>query len=294
MSKWPTGLLRGAGLARMTLRGVGQVFLCGHAGAGLCFLAAVAAQSAALVLACLLGALTGTLWGLRHGRRADCEAGLHGYNGALAGIAVLIALPSTPLAWALAAGLAWLATWMAAAWHRRLPGSPYTAPFILVTWLLLAAIPVAGWTPAEAVVPAAAADGAAAWLAALLRGVGQVMFLDDPLAGALCVLGLAWAAPSAAGRALAASALMLAAGWLLGLPADPWRMGLYGFNAVLASEAIHQALPGRRAAWCAGLALSLLLLRGFQLLDWPALTAPFVLATWGVRLGCRPLSLFKA
>jgi urea transporter len=289
-----TAWTRAVDAVRPLLRGVAEIFLQSHAGAGACLLAAIAWQSSTLAAGCLLGAATGTLWGALRADRTETVMGLHGYNGALVGIGVLVALPPSPLAWGLVIALAGLSTALAQAWRRRLPGSPYTAPFILMIWLLLAVMPVAGWAPVAATLPAEPAQGLAAVAVGLLRGVGQVMFLDDPGSGALCVLGLAWAAPGAALRALGASAAMLAAAWAAGFPMDALRMGLYGFNAVLVAEAIHQALPGRRIALWAGVGLSLLIMRGFQWADLPALTAPFVLAAWMVRCAHRALSLFKA
>lgn len=282
------------GAGRTLLRGIAQVFLQGHAGAGACLLAAVAWQSPVLAAGCLLGAGAGTLCGALSGTTEPTRAGLHGYNGALVGIGVLLVLPPAPLAWALVITLAGLTTALAQAWRRWLPGSPYTAPFVLALWLLLAVMSITGWAPAAAIPPAEPAAGGPIAVPGVLRGVGQVMFLDDPWSGMLCVLGLAWAAPAVAARALGASAAMLGAAWLADFPMDAMSMGLYGFNAVLAAEAVHQALPGRRLALWAAMGLSLLIMRGFQWTDLPALTAPFVLAAWAVRCGHRALSVLKA
>lgn len=318
MSVWLDGQdtgTGGIGAWRILLRGVGQIFLQNHAGAGLCFLLALAAQSWMLAIGCLLGAWVATQWGLRYAPAAECAEGLHGYNGALVGIGVLVALSPGPWTWALVAVLSVVATWLANCWRRRLPGSPYTGPFIVMIWLVLMVLPFTDWTPTQTILPATFVDGPSAASVALLRGVGQVMFLDNPWAGALSLLGLCLSAPSAAVRALAASTLALSLAWLFGLPADAMYLGLYGFNAVLLVEALHQALPvswlvwrrpppggaldgfgGSGTAWSAwamlryglmllaGVLLSLVLMRAFQLFELPALTAPFVLGTWILRV----------
>ncbi|MGB6241279.1 MAG: urea transporter [Castellaniella sp.] len=268
-------------VSQRVLRGLSQVFLQAHAGMGGCLLAAVAWQSLLLALGCLLGALAGTLCGQRLGARVDADdAGLHGYNGALVGIGVLTVLPPTGLAWALVIVLSCLATWLAQAWRRHLPVSPYTAPFVLMIWLLQALIPLTGWLTADVVPPGLPADGWGGVANAVLRGVGQVMFLADPWAGAVCLLGLALAGPRVLIRALLASAAASGLAWAGGFPDEAVLLGLYGFNAVLLVEAVHQALPGRFSALCLGVCASLLFMRAFQWLDLPPLTAPFVLATW--------------
>lgn len=270
------------------------MFLQRSAWAGACFLGAVALQSWPAALACGLGACVGTLWGLRYATPAECDDGLHGYNGALAGIGVLVVLSPGPLAWLLVAVCAWLSTWMAQIWRRHGLLPPYTAPFVLVTWALMAAATVAGWSTTAGSPPPVVGDGAMAWLYGTLRGVGQVMFLEDPRSGALCILGLVLSAPGAALCAVLASALALPLALTAGFPRDPAFLGLYGFNAVLTAEALRQALPRRWGALCLGVLASLGLMRGFQVLDLPALTAPFILATLLVRQTWRVLSFFKA
>lgn len=270
------------------------MFLQRSALAGACFMGAVALQSWSAALACGLGAWVGTLWGLRYGAPAEYDDGLHGYNGALAGIGVLAVLPPGPLAWLLVVVCAWLSTWLAQIWRRHGLLSPYTAPFVLVTWALMTATAMAGWSTAAGSPPPAVGDGAMVWLHGTLRGVGQVMFLEDPRSGALCVLGLVLSAPGAALCAVLASALALLLALAAGFPGDPAFLGLYGFNAVLTAEALRQALPRRWGALCLGFLISLGLMRGFQALNLPALTAPFILATLLIRQTWRTLSFFKA
>ncbi len=274
----------GAVFGRMLLRGIGQIYLLPSAGAGAVLLAAVAWQSWTMAGACLLGALTGTVWGMAAGDAVGSRAGLDGYNGALTGLGVMIVLPADLLAWSLVAPLACLATWGAHAWRCRCSVPPYTAPFVLITWLLMAA--ATGLDLPRAVATVTVDPGWGGPIQGLLRGVGQVMFLDDPRAGTLCLLGLALGTPWAALSAALSAGLCLLVAGLAGFPTDAAVLGLYGFNAVLAAEALRTVRPGGPGAWvwpCLGALLSLGLMRGFQLLELPSLTAPFLLATWGVR-----------
>ncbi|MGB3741942.1 MAG: urea transporter [Castellaniella sp.] len=266
-----------------TLRGIGQIFLQPHAGAGLCFLLAVFVQSRMAALACLLGALTATAYAAVFYPAPARRAGLYGYNSGLIGIGVLVALSPSALSCLLATTLGIIATIWSHHWRKTHTLSPYTAPFIATIWLVLAIAPWAGWPPAQASAPATLLADHWGIAAGVLRGVAQVLFMDHPASGLLCVLGLAWANPWTAARTLFVSALMMASAWGLGFPLDPILMGLYGFNAVLVSEALHQAQPGRWLLWTVGILLSLLLMRGFQQLTIPALTAPFVLSTWVIE-----------
>lgn len=267
---------------RMLLRGIGQVYLLPSARAGAVLWVAVAWQSWALAGACLLGALAGTVLGISMGDAAGSRAGLNGYNGALTGLGILLVLPSGPLAWSLVTPLACLASWMAWALRRWCAWPPYTVPFVLVIWLLMAATTHLG-LPQAAAAGAADPGGSGSGILGLLRGVGQVMFLDDPWAGALCLLGLALGAPRAALFAVLASGLCLLVAMLAQFPVDAALLGLYGYNAVLTAEALRAIRPGRWGWPCLGVVLSLGLMRGFQWLALPPLTAPFLLATWLVR-----------
>ena len=268
---------------RMCLRGIGQIYLVPSAVAGMVLLAALAWQSWTLAGACLLGALTGTVWGLAVGD-ADSRMGLDGYNGALTGLGMMIVLPSGMLAWSLVVLLACGATWGARIWRRCSLVPPYTAPFVVTIWGLMAVVTALD-------LPRAAVTGAVdvGWgetAQGLLRGVGQVMFLDDPRAGGLCVLGLMLGAPGAALSAMLAAGLGLLLAHGAGFPADAISLGLYGFNAVLTAEALRTAQPPGWKMWlwpCLGVLLSLLWMRGFQWLEVPSLTAPFLLSTWMVR-----------
>lgn len=263
---------------RAALRGVGQIYLQRSAWCGLACLAALALQSVNMAIACLLGATAATLLGQAFPDRKLLDDGIQGFNGALAGLGVLIVLKPGVLAWCLVLLMALLATWLAQAWRKRLALPPYTAPFVLVTWSLMAVAGPLGLPLAEQSAIEAASWG---YLAdAVLRGIGQVIFLDLPWSGALCVLGLALSGLRAAASALLAAVLALACTFLLRLPPDLAGLGLYGFNAVLAVEALRPQAGRRWWLLLAALPLSMALTRGFQLANLPSLTAPFIVSTW--------------
>lgn len=119
----------------------------------------------------------------------------------------------------------------------------------------------------------------------MLRGLGQVIFLDSPLAGLCLLLGLRLADGRMALWALLGSsggfALALFSGW----PGEGALAGLYGYNATLTAIALAQV---HRNLWVPALGILLaLLLQRFQRSRPAGLTMPFILACWLIRAGAQ-------
>ncbi|MDF5963199.1 urea transporter [Pseudomonas aeruginosa] len=114
-------------------------------------------------------------------------------------------------------------------------------------------------------------------LAALAQGIGEIIFLGEPLAGLLVWLGLLLVSRPSAAWALAGAAASLPLAWLLGYDWASALAGLYGLNAALAGLALALRY---RSAWppLLGMGLAVTLQPLFGLLGLPALTAPFILA----------------
>src|SRR5690606_32210923 len=180
---------------RALLCGFAQIFLQQRPGFGLAVLLALLIGAPNLLGDALLGALAGNLVAQRRGyAQADIDAGLYGYNGALIGMMLSLKLSWTPLLPLLVVGLAGLSVLLLQPWLRALRERQwlpaYTLPFVLVGWLLpwlsavlaLAPAPVAQTLLTEGTWPQFAE--------ATLRGLGQVIFLDHPLAGLCLLLGL--------------------------------------------------------------------------------------------------------
>lgn len=277
-------------LSQALLNGCSQIFLQRSPACGALVLLALLLTSPQLLGHALLGGLASLLVALRRGYPgAETEAGLYGYNGTLLGLllgAHFAWSPLLPLLALTTAGLSSLLLHHLLKLARRSGGLPaYTLPFVLLGWLLLA---LDGPLELErSIAPATALQADSAGLAAaVLRGIAQVLFLDDPLAGACLLLGLLladWrAAAWAAGASLAGLALALFQGW----PQDSALLGLYGYNAVLAALALGQS---HRWPWAplTGILLTLLLQPCFPALGTPPLTAPFILACWLVLASSR-------
>jgi urea transporter len=125
-----------------------------------------------------------------------------------------------------------------------------------------------------------------------LRGIGQVMFQDNPLSGALFLAAIAWGSYAAGvpqvlfGGLVAVVAATLTAQWL-DVDKAALRAGLYGFNGFLVGLALATFVAPGPLLWaCAilGAAVSVVAMSATvnvaRTWGMPALTFPFVLVTW--------------
>ena len=280
--------------ASAQLNGFSQIFLQRHPGCGALILLAIAVGAPSLLGGALLGSATGWLTAVRR-RYApeDIEAGLFGYNGALLGLLLSVRFePSLYLALLIicASGLSsLLLNPLLKAVRQRNWLPAYTAPFVGLGWLLLGLGEPLELTPA----PIPAETLQPGWIdtpLAIIRGVGQVIFLDKPLAGALVLGALFLAGWRVALWALLGSTTALLLALLQGMPMQAVLGGLFSLNGALIALALGKDF---RRPWCvlAGILLGVLLQPGFALIGLPAMTAPFILACWLVLAAKRLMGL---
>ncbi|TWC13626.1 urea transporter [Pseudomonas sp. SJZ101] len=199
--------------ATALLNGFSQIFLQRHPLCGLLCLLAILFSAPALFGWALLGGVAGLLTAQRRDYpKADRQAGLFSYNGILLGLLAGLVLPWSVLLPPLIIAGGGLSAMLTQQWLKRtrdprcLPA--YTAPFVGLGWLLLSfAAPQPSLMSAELTL--------ANLLAGCLTGLGQVMFLGHPLAGALITAGLLVANRRAAGWALFGSAAGVAFAWCI-------------------------------------------------------------------------------
>lgn len=129
-----------------------------------------------------------------------------------------------------------------------------------------------------------------------LRSLGQVVFLNNPLSGALLVLALAIQAPVIGLFAVVGTATAQLAGRWLGGDPGAIANGIYGFNGALVGCAMGVFAaatggPGPGLAWLVAVILGAMaaawLLHSpgrwwHRLSRLPPLTLPFCLVTWGL------------
>lgn len=278
---------------RALLNGFSQIFLLSHPGCGALVLLAIALGAPELLGGALLGGLSGQLTAQGRGyAKTDIETGLYGYNGILLGLLISLKFAEpilAPLLIIVSAAFSslLLAPWMRCMRERQwLPA--FTLPFVALSWLLLwLAQPLQLQMPSDPVTAAHALD----WLdypLAVVRGLGQVIFLDKPLAGLCLWLGLLLADRRAAYWALLGSAAGLSLALQQGWDQHSALAGLYGYNATLAAIALSQV---HRQPWAPllGIGLALLLQQGFTALGLAPLTMPFILACWLIQASRRAL-----
>jgi urea transporter len=276
---------------RAVFRGLGQVFFQENALTGICFAVGLAVSSPKMATGAVIGAAIGTAtaWALKFDK-AELDAGIYGFNSALVGIATFFffqpSVGSTALligGCALAAPVTWLM-------RRYVPFPTYTTPFIVTTWALFFLGQALG-------VPRVAPGGAmvgVGFAQAVAHGVSQVMFQASIWTALLFLVGIALNDWQHASWVLVGSIIGTMVGYYhsaswagtvdpeslvdRGL-AENVAMGLYGYNATLAAVALflwrRSLIPP-----LLGVLLSVPLTDLVPMLGLPALTAPFVLATW--------------
>ncbi|MFJ7793621.1 urea transporter [Pseudomonas sp. NPDC096950] len=271
--------------ATALLNGFSQIFLQRHPLCGLLCLLAILFTAPALLGGALLGGVAGLLTAQRRGyAKADRQAGLFSYNGVLLGLLLSLYFPWSALLPLMIIACGGLSAMLTQQWLKRARLSQYlpayTTPFVGMSWLLLCfATPS---TTAHLI-----EINALNMLAAPLKGLGQVMFLGHPLAGAMIAAGLLIADRRAFCWALFASVAGMA--WSL-LHHDFYSalLGLGSYNAVLAALAFSSQ---RERPWLPllGIGSALLLTPVFAAIGLPTLTAPFILACWLVRAATQKL-----
>lgn len=261
-------------------RGVGQVMFQENALSGWLMLVAIACNSWEMALLALLGTAISSLTAMLCGfDKHAVLRGLYGFNGCLVGIAVGVFFQLTALSIVLLFAAAILSTLVARLFYPQhsIPG--YTAPFVLVTWLLLVLcqrLLATDLLPAVTQPMATAPDIAAAFW----QGIGQVMFQPSLVSGLIFFVAILLNSRINAIYALLGAGLPLSMLLLNGADYTGFNAGLFAYNAVLCAIAIGDKTRAGLYWALAAIAVSVLL----QWLGMRAgiitLTAPFVAATW--------------
>ncbi len=273
--------------ATALLNGFSQIFLQRHPLCGLCCLLAILLGAPSLLGGAMLGGLAGLLTAQRRGYpKAERQAGLYSYNGVLLGLLISLKFPWSILVPPLIIAASGLSAILVRQWLKHASDAQslcaYTAPFVGLSWLLLAFTTVD--PPSNLLFPP---GNSVAYANAVFTGLGQIIFLDQPLSGLAIFIGLLLANRRAALWAILGSGAGLAFA-LLQDPASPVHLGLAGYNPALVALALGQQ---QRTTWPAliGIVLASLLTPGFSAFGLAPLTAPFILACWLVRAGARVL-----
>ena len=286
---------------RIVFRGIGQVFFQEHAITGILFAVGIAVSSLTMAIGLVVGSAlgSGVAWVLKFDR-SELTAGIYGFNAALVGIATLFFFQPSGVSLALLVGGCVAATLLTRFLRGYLPFPTYTTPFIVTTWGLyflgrfFQAAPV---DPSQlgVLVPVVPAGFV---VESVVHGIGQVMFQASLWTGLLFLLGIAvndrrhacWVLAASLFGMLLASHNVDAAMRALD-PArlvertqfDNIQLGLYGYNATLAAIALFLWRPSLVYSFL-GIVFCIPLTELVPLVGLPALTAPFVMASWIVMI----------
>lgn len=292
-------------LLKTSLKGISQVILIENAITGFIILLAISISSISLGIITLLSAVIGTLIGKFLGADEDIlNQGLLGYNSVLTGMALTLFL-SGPYHWIIAlAGAATTAIFTASMMHlmKKIELPVLTFPFILMTWfMLLVSYRLTAFTLSPELVPQSLAqweldiEGEVNLVQGIFNGIGQIFFLDNTISGVLLFLAVFWADWKIGIYAILGNAVSLITSYGLGGEHSLIFIGLYGYNAILATIAVSTVFKneGNRYALLSGIIVaSLSVLATASVSSWllpfglPTLTMPFVIVTW-IFLGAR-------
>lgn len=260
------------------LNGIGQIMLQNNPWTGLFFLAGICFGSLTMGLAAIIAVTIGTLTAmLLKYDKEETRSGLYGFSAALVGVALCCFFQPTFIIWtAVIVGSA-LATILQHMFIvKKIPA--FTFPFILVTWLFLL---VFHFYPGLVQPQPASADiFPNNYLAFFSRGFGQVIFQSHIWAGLLFAVGIFISRPLAAVYAMGSIAVSGIIAYLMKVPVNDIYMGLLSYNAVLCAI----AFTGRRSVdflmALLAVVLSVFMMIAMRHSQLPALTFPFVLASW--------------
>ena len=264
------------------LRGIGQVIFQNNIYSGILFLVGIFYNSWLLGLAALGGTIISTYSAqvLRYSKE-DIQNGLYGFNGALTGIALLCFFElSLGIVIALVLGSV-VSTLLMHFLKKILP--PFTAPFVIVTWFLIYNSLLFAFN-----FPLIASSGPTATsidvLSASSNSFGQVMFQENVITGLFFLLAIWVNNKLMAVYAIYAAVLGTLTGWLLSAPITTINAGLMGYNAILCAIALFGKKWNDYLWITIAIILSTILNIGLGMTGIITLTAPFVLATWGILM----------
>jgi len=229
------------------------------------------------------------------------NSGLYGFNGYLTGLALPTFLDSSPLLWScvvLGGAVSVIVTLGKANVLSTWNVGGLTAPFVLVTWLLLlAAYAFSGISGSvltysgkiEPIDPAAAYPlRIVDFLEGVLKSISQVFLKGNAVSAVLFLAGLAVNSISAAVFALVGAIVAVVTAHVLGAESELVKDGLLGFSPVLTAVALGAVFyrPNRRVVAYAilGTVFTVIVQGAMNValapIPIPALTAPFVLVAW--------------
>ena len=271
-------------IIKAMFRGVGQVMFQNNTLSGLLMLIGIGCNSLPMFLFALMGTAIGTLTAIV--LRYDSEHiknGLYGFNSTLVGIAVPCFMPINIWSVLLMVVASVAATLVARCFEKQKLLPTLTAPFVMITWVMLL---VSHFLPELQRPTTAVATEAESFslLQAISLSFGQIMLQGNSwLTGLFFFLAILVHSRKMAMEALLAGVLTLTVVWIPFVSTRSVNDGLYGYNAILTVLAVANILnitSYRYTKALVALVLSEVLESVGMQLGMVTLTAPFVLSVW--------------
>ncbi len=269
----------------IVLRGISQVFLLNNVVTGILFLIGIFYNSWLMGVVTIAGTLIGTTTALTFKfNRNEIHQGFYGYNSALVALAIISFFGlnvSSIIAGVFGSILSTLL--MNFMMKQRL--SPYTAPFIATTWIIMAI------TLQFHIIPLHVAQSGDVQkleiIPAISNGFGQVMFQENSVTGMLFFAGLLAGSWISALYALLGASLGAGVAFVCSLPLTLANIGIFGFNAVLCGIAFSGKKWTSLIFAIVSITLAIFITYGMMHLNMITLTSPFVLSTWLILLSAN-------
>jgi len=278
-------------VTRQVLTGFAQIMLQPSPLVGAAFVAGVFLNSPMLAMFGIVGCLSSTLFALAcKFPLEDCFDGLYGFNGGLVGLGVGYYYDtSLPLlALVMLGGMVSSAIMYS---MMRLNLRPFTFPFVLTAWVIMLFLSVTGWAS-----PTAWSESDPSTidlLESISRGYAQVLFQENVITGIIFITAITVRDWIQGLYATLATLVGLACGYAADFPVDAINLGLFGYNGVLCGILFAGRTGKDFISAITAILLSITFVRLAHVAGIPALTFPFVLASWLVLWGRRNIFILK-
>lgn len=266
------------GVLSPTFKGIGQIMLQNNVWTSLFFFVGICCGSLMMGLATIIAAVTGTLTAiLLKYDKDEINNGLYGFSPVLVGVALICFFQPTILIWI---GILVGSVLAAIIQHffiaKKIPA--FTFPFILVTWVYLVIVHL--YPPL--VQPAVPTTNIYVndYVSLFSHGFGQVIFQDNILAGILFIIGVFISRPIATIYAIVSIVISGIMALLLRESINDIYLGLLSYNAVLCAITFAGNKKEDMLFTLIAVVLSVLIMMLMRHMNLPALTFPFVSATW--------------
>ena len=264
-------------------RGIGQIMLQKNAFTGFFFLLGLFFASLYVGIGAIIAVIIATISAyLLKYKKQDILDGQYGFNATLIGILVFtlykVSVLSTSI---LIIGVLISVLIMNFMHTRKL--NPLTAPFVISGWIVIAIMTFLKTPTIISTFPPVSSINI---LTALTFGFSQVMLQGNLITGILFYIGLLANGLTIGTYSLFGSVSGMLTAMILAFPITLTHHGIYGYNAVLCAIALSGKKLNNLVFALIAIILSVIITYLFGLTFIPALTAPFVLATW-ITLGLK-------